>query len=118
MDPDFADDPNMSDVDEITLSYTFFRTGEHEAEVENASSEDLELQEFARQKGMDLSGATSGAPEVIRGGQPKLHAKELPAEVRLPGSEGGDDEEDSGKKISSWTEQMAKKIGVEGQLRK
>lgn len=32
IDPDFCDDPSMEDVREVTLSYTFFRTGNLEAE--------------------------------------------------------------------------------------
>jgi len=113
----------MSDVDEITLSYTFFRTGEHEAETENASTDDMELQAFAKGKGMDLSGATTREGE---GGAQSEHQQlaGAPPGVALASSvagsehQGGSAEEDPGKKISDWTAQMAEKIGAQGQLRR
>lgn len=31
IDPDFVDDPSMQDVQDVTLSYTFFRTGDDQS---------------------------------------------------------------------------------------
>ena len=42
VDPAIADDPNLDDVTEITLSYTFFRTNDAEAERVARRNEELE----------------------------------------------------------------------------
>lgn len=35
IDPEFLDDPAMNSVNYITLSYTFFKTGEEEVEADS-----------------------------------------------------------------------------------
>lgn len=41
IDPDFADDPKMDDVNTVTLSYTFFKSSNQEFEEEEAEAEQI-----------------------------------------------------------------------------
>jgi cytochrome c oxidase assembly protein subunit 11 len=42
IDPDYADDPQLSRINNITLSYTFFQTDEDDDDDEDEDEEDLQ----------------------------------------------------------------------------
>jgi len=84
LDPDFCDDSSMEGVREVTLSYTFFRTGDLEAEdaadvAAQEGKEAAEGAEGARRKGV----ARTHGPGDVKGWTEETAAKlgvPLPAE--------------------------------------
>jgi len=86
VDPEFADDPSMADVREITLSYTFFRTGK----LDPTTGEYEEEDDSAQQSVPAAAAATPGAQGVVEPAKGQGTAED----------------------VAVWTQQMAKETGV------
>jgi cytochrome c oxidase assembly protein subunit 11 len=94
VDPEFADDPSMADVREITLSYTFFRTGKLDATTG----------EYFEEEGANASSATAqGRPSL----EPTAAASQADAVLPEPAKGQGTAED-----VAAWTRQMVKQTGV------
>ena len=56
IDPDFVKDPSMENVNTITLSYTFFKTGEEEPEVVNTAANSSTANSALPKKTINVTG--------------------------------------------------------------